>query len=423
MERIHTTTENERQIKAQLDEIESALTKKNILLNETNDVNNELKIYSDKLNALLEKQKTIKKANHELHNQTDELQNNINLQTEAQKEEAKLLNRETQARTERENIVIKRNKLLDDSGNTNANAKFELAALDKQRAGDELKAKQNRDAVNKNEREFIESSALRNSASANLEGANENLNAAKSSLEKRNSQNWDNTLAAGKLTETRAERTRLVAERDEAVIGFTEIKNNAARLAEAKNRVDKIADRRETLLALANDLSGKNPKKEAFDSWLLAWRLREITAYASRRLTAMSDGQYHILSESNADRGGNALRGLDLAVFDENTGKKRPCATLSGGESFLASISLALGLADALEARGGGVQLDAVFIDEGFGSLDDSALELALGVFDELSSARMVGLVSHVDELKDRIKSQVEIIKTRHGSHILQPER
>jgi exonuclease SbcC len=108
-------------------------------------------------------------------------------------------------------------------------------------------------------------------------------------------------------------------------------------------------------------------------------------------------------------------------VFDAYTGKTRPCATLSGGESFMASISLALGLADSIQNRSGGVKLDAVFIDEGFGSLDEASLDKALAILDELRDSRMVGLVSHVGELRSRIPCQVDVIKTGTGSRIKMP--
>jgi exonuclease SbcC len=105
-------------------------------------------------------------------------------------------------------------------------------------------------------------------------------------------------------------------------------------------------------------------------------------------------------------------------VFDAHTGKTRPCATLSGGESFMASISLALGLADSIQNRSGGVRLDAVFIDEGFGSLDETSLDKALVILDELRDSRMVGIISHVGELRSRIPCRVEVEKTSAGSRI-----
>ena len=106
-------------------------------------------------------------------------------------------------------------------------------------------------------------------------------------------------------------------------------------------------------------------------------------------------------------------------MIDSFTGQKRSVKSLSGGEKFMASIALALGLADVIQSRSGGVELDAIFIDEGFGSLDDSALDRALGILDDIRGDRMVGIISHVGELKNRIPSIIHVIKGAGGSRIV----
>lgn len=171
------------------------------------------------------------------------------------------------------------------------------------------------------------------------------------------------------------------------------------------------------LKKLADDLTGNNPAKTSFDAWILGMYLEEITAYANDRLERMSDGRYRILL-NDSYRKGNSLAGLELEILDAHTGKTRPTGTLSGGETFMTSISLALGLADSIQSRAGGIQLDAVFIDEGFGSLDESSLERAITILDEIRGSRMVGLISHVGELRNRIPNRIEIIKTGAGSEI-----
>jgi len=168
---------------------------------------------------------------------------------------------------------------------------------------------------------------------------------------------------------------------------------------------------------LAGDLTGANPLKCPFDAWVLGMYLEEITAYANERLVRMSEGRYRI-QLNDAYRRGNSLAGLDLEILDAYTGRARPAGTLSGGESFMASISLALGLADSIQARSGGVQLDAVFIDEGFGSLDEASLERAIAILDEIRGQRTVGIVSHVAELRSRIPNRLEVVKTGAGSAI-----
>ena len=182
----------------------------------------------------------------------------------------------------------------------------------------------------------------------------------------------------------------------------------AVKTAEAQNWV-----------ALAKDLCGSNPRKLQFDTWILSAFLHEVTVFANKRLERMSEGRYRLaVSEDHGT--GNAYRGLDLEIADAYTGKCRPSATLSGGETFMASISLALGLADSIQARAGGIRIDSMFIDEGFGSLDEKALENAVGILDEIRGNRMVGIISHVGELQSRIPQKIEVIKTGMGSSIRQ---
>jgi exonuclease SbcC len=206
-------------------------------------------------------------------------------------------------------------------------------------------------------------------------------------------------------------------ERDRSAAALDALERDAAQLREETRRYDELNKNAAALTSLADDLSGKNPKKKSFDAWLLGLYLAEVAAYATRRLQRMSESRYSLLL-NNTGETGRARTGLDLAVFDAYTGKTRPCATLSGGESFMASISLALGLADSIQNRTGGIRLDAVFIDEGFGSLDEATLEKALGILEELRDHRMVGLISHVGEMKSRIPSRIEVLKSGSGSKI-----
>jgi exonuclease SbcC len=212
--------------------------------------------------------------------------------------------------------------------------------------------------------------------------------------------------------EARAQEARDGAAEELAAAGRDERQH-----AQALERREELALKTRRLKALSDDLSGNDTKKPAFDVWLLGRYLGEVSAYATKRLEKMSEGRYALILDREGE-GGRGKTGLDLAVFDAATGKSRPCGTLSGGESFMASISLALGLADSIQARSGGVRLDAVFIDEGFGSLDEASLDKALNILDELREHRMVGLISHVGELRLRIPSRIEISKTPLGSKI-----
>ncbi len=165
-------------------------------------------------------------------------------------------------------------------------------------------------------------------------------------------------------------------------------------------------------------LSSQNPKKIPLDAWVLGLYLEEITQYASKRLQRISDGRYTFLVKTEEEGGRDKIKGLDLEIFDSFTGKKRPCATLSGGETFMASISLALALTDVVQSKAGGISLDSLFIDEGFGSLDDASLEKALSILDEIREKRMVGIISHVGDLQSRIRSQIVVTKGQNGSTI-----
>lgn len=163
---------------------------------------------------------------------------------------------------------------------------------------------------------------------------------------------------------------------------------------------------------------GENNRRMSLRSYVLAARLEEVAVAGSARLRRMSGGRYEFV---HTDRAGTHGRrgGLGLDIHDDYTGAVRPARTLSGGETFMASLSLALGLADTVAAEAGGIILDTLFIDEGFGSLDADTLDAVMGVLDELrAGGRVVGLVSHVDEMRQRIPSRLHVIRGAHGSRV-----
>jgi exonuclease SbcC len=220
------------------------------------------------------------------------------------------------------------------------------------------------------------------------------------------------------INELIAQQNEAEQKHEAAVSDLASLKKDADLWKEILQKHDTISKEAQAMKSLSDDLVGNNPKRMAFDSWLLGLYLQEVAAYASRRLERMSESRYSLLLDIEGDSA-RGRAGLDLAVFDAYTGKTRPCTTLSGGESFMASISLALGLADSIQNRSGGIRLDAVFIDEGFGSLDEASLDKALIILDELREHRMVGLISHVGEMRNRIPSQIEVHKTGSGSNII----
>ena len=176
---------------------------------------------------------------------------------------------------------------------------------------------------------------------------------------------------------------------------------------------------RAQLLAAVADAArgaGDNNYRMSLNSYVLAARLEQVAVAASERLIGMSDGRY-ILQHTDAKAARGAKSGLGLEVVDQWTGQRRDTATLSGGESFMASLALALGLADVVQQESGGVDIETLFVDEGFGSLDEQALEQVMDALEGLrDGGRVVGLVSHVGEMKQRISTQLQVVKGRNGS-------
>ncbi|MFF4691255.1 AAA family ATPase [Streptomyces sp. NPDC001307] len=187
------------------------------------------------------------------------------------------------------------------------------------------------------------------------------------------------------------------------------------RLAPLREEYDRVA----RLAALTAGTSADNERKMRLESYVLAARLEQVAAAATARLQRMSSGRYTLVHSD--DRTGRGRSGLGLHVVDAWTGRERDTATLSGGETFFASLALALGLADVVTDEAGGIRLDTLFIDEGFGSLDDQTLDEVLDVLDSLRERdRSVGIVSHVPDLRRRIHAQLEVVKGRAGSALRQ---
>ena len=174
------------------------------------------------------------------------------------------------------------------------------------------------------------------------------------------------------------------------------------------------------LAGLVEGKSAANRLHMRLSAYVLAARLEEVATAATARLERMSNGRYQLIHTDERARG-ERRAGLELRVVDGWTGQQRAPGTLSGGETFLASLALALGLADVVAAEAGGSRLETLFIDEGFGTLDERTLDEVLDVLDTLrEGGRTVGIVSHVPELRQRIPSRLLVVKGRNGSHVEQ---
>ncbi|MCW8335605.1 AAA family ATPase [Vibrio paucivorans] len=164
--------------------------------------------------------------------------------------------------------------------------------------------------------------------------------------------------------------------------------------------------------------SGKTGSRISLHRFVLGVLLDDVLIQASGRLNIMSKGRYRLVRKTEGFKGA-AGRGLDLSVEDGYTGKNRDVATLSGGESFMAALALALGLSDVVQSYSGGIRLDTLFIDEGFGSLDPESLELALQTLIDLQQGgRTIGIISHVSELKEQMALRIDVNSSRSGSQI-----
>lgn len=188
------------------------------------------------------------------------------------------------------------------------------------------------------------------------------------------------------------------------------------KITEINENMKAIEERYKVIGHLYEISKGQNTYRITFERFVLAAFLDDILREANGRLSRMTSGRYMLLRKTDRSKG-NAQSGLELLVFDQYTGQERHVKTLSGGESFKAALALALGLADVVQQYAGGVSLETMFIDEGFGTLDPESLDQAIEALIEIqSSGRLVGIISHVPELKERIDARLEVTASQSGS-------
>ena len=236
---------------------------------------------------------------------------------------------------------------------------------------------------------------------------------------------------AGKVfTDLEELELRIAAKREEQAIAESEynagdsmLKAHRKILEKAKEYKGKLAStdtawqRLSALGTLAAGSVGEGGKI-SFDRYVMGAVFREILEMANRRIDVMSGGRYELVHKKEADRK-NVKAGLEIEVLDTATGKARPSSLLSGGEGFYASLALALGLSDVVQNHAGEKKLDALFIDEGFGTLSPDVLDKAMDVLNQLSAGnRLVGIISHVDKLDESIPQKIRVFCDENGSHV-----
>ena len=207
-----------------------------------------------------------------------------------------------------------------------------------------------------------------------------------------------------------------------AIESKTKLSTQIERLKKVLDKISSVnaklvaADKNFLMWKTLSDAANGKTSKISFQRYYLSTMFNEVIIEANNRLEKMSGGRYRFQNRKESTDGRSSA-GLDLEILDDYTGTARSVETLSGGESFLASLSLALGLAAVVQNNSGGIKLDTIFIDEGFGTLDSETLDFAIKTLIDLQSGgRLVGIISHVEELKNQIPVRLEVKKTKTGS-------
>ena len=226
--------------------------------------------------------------------------------------------------------------------------------------------------------------------------------------------------ALGRKRDQEEERYRRIQAERESVREIFRADSAAYRkLASVLRERGRIAEEFSRIDSLYNRLAGKvTGARMDIETFVQRYYLRRILHAANIRFSEMSAGQYELRMVDDSMAGEGRNRGLDLMVYSFINGQEREVRTLSGGESFMAALSLALGLADQIQESSASIHPDIMFIDEGFGSLDDHARDQAVRVLKEMDGGtKLIGIISHVTELRQEIEDQLQVVKDDNGSH------
>lgn len=218
--------------------------------------------------------------------------------------------------------------------------------------------------------------------------------------------------------EIEAKKQSIREEREQLIARNTGNQRALESLGEKFYKVEYLSNEYGIVKELDNAAKGNNQERIVFEHFVLAAYFEDIIVAANQRLTVMTNSRYELRKVEKVSDA-RTKDSLDLEVFDQYTGKTRSVKTLSGGESFKAALSLALGLSDVIQQNAGGIEIDTLFIDEGFGSLDQESLDGALRTLTTLTGRnKLIGIISHVNELKERVENQVIVQKGSNGSFL-----
>ncbi|URN94673.1 MAG: SMC family ATPase [Candidatus Pristimantibacillus lignocellulolyticus] len=218
-----------------------------------------------------------------------------------------------------------------------------------------------------------------------------------------------------KLEQLQVEFEHIIAFESQTLHYLNEIKQYTIKLQSNRGQLQELEQNLAIVADLYTTMKGDNPLKLSFERYILIDYLEQIIVMANIRLANLSNGQFELRRSDRLETHGKQS-GLGLDVYDAYTGQNRDVKTLSGGEKFNAALCLALGMTDVIQSHQGGVSIEMMFIDEGFGSLDEESLQKAIGTLIDLQRAgRMIGVISHVQELKDALPACLEVSKNRDG--------
>ncbi len=254
-----------------------------------------------------------------------------------------------------------------------------------------------------------------------LEKERTNLESVQKKLENEiwRTENVEAEMLSERILTLEKERKSLLKEKEEKTVKVTINETALHSILEKQKERKNLEEQYSLIKGLEQAAIGRNKERMVFEQYVLAAYFKDIVAAANLRLSKMTGGRYQ-LGKVEKVSDGRTTDSLNLEVYDNFTGKKRPVKTLSGGESFKASLSLALGLSDVVQSHAGGIQIETLFIDEGFGALDEESLDQAMSTLESLTEQnRLIGIISHVTELKERIERQIVVEKGREGSHII----